>query len=175
MPRRFLNKLFPDHTIRKDKSFGIFGELIHDKNLWHMNRRSVAGAFAIGLFSAFIPIPFQMLLAAGLAIIFRCNLPISVALVWVTNPITMPPLFFLAYKVGTWLTNVHLGPFEFELSLNWLFTELRDRWRPFLVGCLFMGTLSGLLGYITTRIIWRLYVISFWKNRKLRKLRRLEK
>ncbi len=175
MPRRFLNKLFPDHIIRKDKSFGIFGEFIHDKNLWHMNKRSVAGACAIGLFTAFIPIPSQMLLAAGLAIIFRYNLPISVALVWVTNPITMPPLFFIAYKLGSWLTNVHLGPFEFELSLNWLFTELRDRWRPFLAGCLFMGTLSGLVGYITVRIIWRIYVVSFWKKRNLRNLRRLEK
>lgn len=175
MPRRFLSKFFPDHIIRDEMSFSIFGELIHDRNLWHMNRRSVAGAFAIGLFSAFIPIPFQMLLAAGLAIIFRCNLPISVALVWVTNPITMPPLFFLAYKIGAWLTNVHLGPFEFELSLHWLFTELRDRWRPFLAGCLFMGALTGSIGYIAARIIWRFYVVSFWKNRRLRKLRRLEK
>ena len=168
MPRRFLNKLFADHSIRDGKSFGIFGEFIHDGNLWHMNKRSVAGACSIGLFSAFIPIPFQMLLAAGLAIIFRFNLPISVALVWVTNPITMPPLFFLAYKVGTWLTDVHPGPFEFELSLNWLFTELRGRWRPFLAGCLFVGSLSGMVGYISARIFWRIHVISFWKNRKLR-------
>ena len=83
-----------------------------------MNRRSVSVACAIGLFCAFIPIPFQMILAAGLAIIVRCNLPIAVALVWITNPITMPPLFFLAYKMGAFLTDVHLGPFEFELSLN---------------------------------------------------------
>ncbi len=174
MPRRFLNKFFSNYNIRGEKSFSIFGALLHDDNLWHMNRRSVAGACALGLFSAFIPIPFQMLLAGGLAIIFRCNLPIAVALVWVTNPITMPPLFFLAYKVGTWLTDVHLGPFDFELSLNWMFTELHDRWRPFLAGCLFMGSLSAVLGYIAARVIWRIYVVSFWKNRKLRKRRNLQ-
>lgn len=175
MPRKLLKKFFPIHKIRKEKSLGIFGELLHDKNLWHMNRRSVSVACAIGLFCAFIPIPFQMLLAAGLAIIFRCNLPIAVALVWITNPITMPPLFFLAYKVGAFLTDVHLGSFNFELSLNWLFTELRERWQPFLAGCLFMGTISGLIGFISARVIWRIYVVTFWKKRSLRKLRRLEK
>ena len=174
MPRKFLKQFIPTQNIQKEKSLGIFGELLHDKNLWHLNRRSVSVACAIGLFCAFIPIPFQMLLAAGLAIIFRCNLPISVALVWITNPITMPPLFYFAYKVGTWLTNVHPGPFEFELSLNWLFTELRERWQPFLTGCLFMGTLSGLIGFIFVRVLWRLNVIIFWKSRKLRKQRRLE-
>ncbi len=175
MPRKFLNKLFSNLVIRDDQPFSIYGELVHDRNLWHMNRRSVANACAVGLFIAFIPLPFQMVLAAGLAIILRCNLPISVALVWVTNPITMPPLFFLAYKAGAWLTNVHLESFEFELSLNWLFTELRERWRPFLVGCLFLGTLSGLTGYTAVRIIWFVYVISFWKRRRLHRSRRSEK
>jgi len=169
MPRNFLKKFFSKNKFKEEKSFSIFGELIHDQNLWHMRRRSVAGACAIGLFCAFIPIPFQMILAAGLAIIFRCNLPISVALVWVTNPITMTPLFFLAYKVGTFLTDTHLSTFEFEPSLNWLFTELRERWKPFLVGCLFSGTLAGLFGFIVARILWRLRVISFWNKRKLRK------
>jgi len=168
MPRNFLQKFFSDLNIKEEKSFSIFGELIHDPNLWYMRRRSVAGACAIGLFCAFIPIPFQMVLAAGLAIIFRCNLPISVALVWVTNPITMTPLFFLAYKVGTFLTDNSLGPFEFEPSLNWLFTGLRERWKPFLIGCLFTGTVAGLFGFIVARILWRIRVISFWNKRKMR-------
>ena len=170
MPRRFLKNLLSKFDIKEEKSISVFGEFIHDPNLWHMRRRSVAGACAIGLFCAFIPIPFQMVLAAGLAIIFRCNLPISVVLVWVTNPITMPPLFFLAYKVGTFLTDSHLGPFEFELSLNWLFTELRERWKPFLIGCLFTGSVAGLFGFITARVLWRIRVVTYWKKRKLRKL-----
>ena len=169
MPRKFLKKYFSDKKLRDDKSFSIFGEFIHDQNLWHIHRRSVAGACAIGLFCAFIPLPFQMLIAAGFAIIFRCNLPISVALVWVTNPITMPPLFFLAYKIGVFLTDTHLGPFDFELSFHWLFTELHERWRPFLVGCFFTGTSAGLFGFIAARVLWRIRIVSFWNKRKLRK------
>ncbi len=175
MPRNFLKKFFANNKIRDEKSFSIFGEFIHDQNLWHMRRRSVAGACAIGLFCAFIPLPFQMLIAAGFAIIFRCNLPISVALVWITNPITMPPLFFLAYKVGTFLTETNLGSFEFELSFNWLFTELRERWRPFMMGCFFLGTSAGLFGFITARVLWRIRVITFWNKRKQRKFHKLKK
>jgi uncharacterized protein len=92
-----------------------------------------------------------------------------------TNPITMTPLFFLAYKFGAFLMNTHLSPFDFELSFNWLFTELRERWRPFMVGCLFLGTSAGLFGYIVTRILWRIRVVSFWNKRKLRKFRKLGK
>jgi len=176
MPRKLLSKLIPHHSIRNDESMGVFGELLHDHNLWHLNRRSVSVACAVGIFCAFLPVPFQMLIAGSLAIIFRCNLPISVVLVWITNPLTIPPLFYLSYKVGTWLTSSNLGPFEFELTLNWLFTELLGRWRPFLIGCLFMGTTCGLIGFLSARVLWRINVIMGWKKRnRLRKLRKLEK
>lgn len=82
------------------------GTLLHDPNLWHLNRHSVARAMAVGLFAAFIPIPLQMLLAAFLAISVRGNMPIAVSLVWLTNPITMPVVFFCTYMTGTWLMNI---------------------------------------------------------------------
>ncbi|MBA1330154.1 ATP-binding protein, partial [Candidatus Endoriftia persephone str. Guaymas] len=94
MPKHLIKRLTPDHEmIRNHRHLQCFGKLLHDANLWHLNRRSAAGAFAVGLFMAFIPVPFQMILAAGAAILFRVNLPLSVALVWVTNPITIPPIF----------------------------------------------------------------------------------
>lgn len=169
MPKKIFRKLFPQIDRFKDnQSLSIFGHASRDPNLWHINRRSVARAFAIGLFTAFVPIPGQMVIAAGLAIIFRANIPISVILVWVTNPITVPAIFYTAYKLGTILLDVHLEPFQFEFSLNWLFTGLQDRWQPFLVGCLCSGALAGALGYGFVQLYWRLYVSREWSNRKLR-------
>ena len=104
MPKKFIKRHAPDkEAIRDHKYMRIFGKLLYDPNLWHLNRRSVSGAFAVGLFWAFIPIPFQMVTAAATAIPARVNLPISVALVWITNPITMPPMFYSTYRVGTWI------------------------------------------------------------------------
>jgi uncharacterized protein (DUF2062 family) len=47
-----------------------------------------------------------MLLAALAAVLLRCNLPLSVALVWLTNPLTVPAIFFIAYQVGALIIDV---------------------------------------------------------------------
>ena len=95
MPKKFIRRFLPSHqSIKQNKALKIFGSVLHEPNLWHLNRRSAAGAFGIGLFFAFWPVPFQMWLSAGLAIPFRVNLPLSVATVWVTNPFTIPPIFY---------------------------------------------------------------------------------
>ena len=64
MPKKTIQLFLPDHKkIKENKTLSIFGDVLHDANLWHLNRRSARGAFAVGLFFAFIPVPFQMLLA----------------------------------------------------------------------------------------------------------------
>ncbi len=66
MAKKTIQRFLPDpNKIRHHKSLKIFGKLLQDANLWHLNRRSARGAFAVGLFFAFIPVPFQMVLAAA--------------------------------------------------------------------------------------------------------------
>ncbi|MCK4865210.1 MAG: DUF2062 domain-containing protein [Gammaproteobacteria bacterium] len=168
MPKKFIKRYMPDHEkIRKNKQLNkVFGTLLHDPNLLHLNRRSVSMAFFVGLFVAFVPLPSQMIMAAAIAILIRCNLPISVGLVWVSNPITMPPLFYFAYKVGAWILSTPEHEFVFELSWKWLGTELEAIWQPFLLGCTISGVVFGALGYITIRLLWRLHIINTIKERK---------
>jgi uncharacterized protein (DUF2062 family) len=161
MPRKFLKKFMPDpHKIKNNKTLSIFGNLLHSPNLWHMNRRSVAKAFLVGLFFAWWPVPFQMILAAGTSILVRSNLPISVGLVWITNPITMPFMFYLAYVVGTWIMGVPEMHFEMELSIEWLMNEMVVIWKPFLTGCFVLGVISSLAGYFGINLAWRYSVIK---------------
>ena len=171
MPKKLIKRLMPDHrVIREHKHLRFLGSLLHDPNLWHFNRRSASGAFAVGLFMAWVPVPFQMLLGAVGSIVFRVNLPLSVALVWVSNPLTMPPLFYFAYLVGTWiLGEPSSGHLVFELSYEWLQTELAAIWQPFLLGCFIMGVVSALLGYAMIRGLWRLHLVNHYKARKLRR------
>lgn len=146
----------------------MFGSLLNEPNLWHLNRRSAAGAFAVGLFCAFVPIPFQMVLAATLAILFRVNLPISVALVWITNPLTMAPIFYFAYRMGAWL----LGqPVQAELTLPTMeqfWNGLNSIWGPLLLGSFILSSVSAICGYLLIRGLWRLYVVRQWRNKRLR-------
>lgn len=171
MPKKFIKKYMPDHeAIRHHPHLNkVFGKLLHDPNLLHLNRRSVSSAFAVGLFMAFVPVPFQMLLAAAAAIIVRCNLPIAVGLVWISNPVTIPPMFYFCYLVGAAILGGEHEPFQFELTWKWLMEGLGAIWEPFLLGCAVVGIISALLGYFTIRLVWRLHIISLIKERKLRK------
>jgi uncharacterized protein (DUF2062 family) len=94
MPKSFFKRYLPDrHKISEIKALDFLGEKLHRPNLWHLNRRSVSRAFGIGLWAMWTPpLPWQQIIAAALAIYFDANLPIAVALVWITNPLTWGPL-----------------------------------------------------------------------------------
>ena len=167
MPKKTIKRLMPDHhTIKTNKHLQIFGDLLHNPNLWHLNRRSVAKAFAVGLFFAFIPVPFQMVLAAGLAIMVHANLPISVALVWITNPLTMPAIFYFCYIVGAWILEEPEQEFAFEASWQWFIESLSTIGPAFILGCGVSATLFAILGYLSIHGLWRHSVAKEWKKRK---------
>ena len=168
MPKKLIQRLIPNlHEIRQHQSISFLGRLLHDPNLWHLNRRSVSGALALGLFIAWIPFPSQMLLSAILSIFIRVNLPIAVIVVWISNPITMPPMFYFAYILGAKILGLPVLGFEFELSISWLLEILKEVWLPFLMGCVVMGLISSLLGFFAVRIYWRWHVIQVLKKRQL--------
>jgi uncharacterized protein (DUF2062 family) len=169
MPKHLIRKITPDHEkIRNHKHLKIFGALLHDANLWHLNRRSAAGAFGVGLFMAFVPLPSQMLLAAAAAIPLRVNLPLSVALVWITNPLTIPPMFYFAYWVGTLVLGQPPQSIEFELTWECLVEGLGGIWQPLLLGSFICSVISATVGYFGVRALWRLHVVNHIKRRRQR-------
>jgi len=169
MPKQFIKRYTPHHdTIRNHRHLQFFGRLLHDPNLWHLNRRSVSGAFAAGLFWSMVPMPFQMIPAAASAILFRVNMPISVALVWITNPFTMTPIYYFTYLVGVWLLDQKASVTEFELSSDWISQSLGLIWEPLLLGSLFVGTILSITGYTLMRLIWRWHVVKKHRQRNLR-------
>lgn len=175
MAKKWIQKWMPDRKkLVNHKHLRMFGRLLHDPNLWHLNRYSVSTAFSVGLFWAFVPVPFQMVFAAGFAILVRSNLPISIALVWLTNPLTMPPLFYFAYRIGAWVLGQQLQGFHFELSFAWLGAHLKVIGLPFFLGCFICGTTLAILGNVAIRIFWRITVSRTWKERKIRHKRNRE-
>lgn len=164
MPKKIIKKYLPNpEKIKAIKSLRFLGERLHEPNLWHLNRRSVSLAFAVGLFFAWVPTPTQMAMAAAGALYFSANLPISVALVWITNPITMPPLFYFAYRVGIWaLDKPH---FDIEFSVSAVFSSMADIGGPFLFGCFLVGLGCSALGYFMVQLYWRYFIVRQWNIR----------
>ena len=93
MPRKFLKRYLPTAAdVRANRSLNFLGARLHDPNLWHLNRRSVSIAAAVGGFCAFIPLPVQMPCAAIASLMLRCNMPLALALVWTSSD--DKPIFF---------------------------------------------------------------------------------
>ena len=170
MPRRFLQRYMPHpETLRRQRSLRFMSHLIGNPALWVLSRRSVANAFSVGLFSAMLPIPFQMVVAACGAWVARANLPLSVGLVWITNPLTMPLIFYGNYRLGAWLMNTPAREVPERLSTRWIAEQMADILPALAVGSVVSAIVLALLGNLMIRLIWRWHVSRSWKARHRRR------
>ncbi|MDP0588898.1 MAG: DUF2062 domain-containing protein [Candidatus Endonucleobacter bathymodioli] len=166
MVKKLIQRYLPDpKSIRDNHYLRFLGSALHTPNLWHLNRRSVASAFFIGIFCALLPIPFQMIVAASMAILFRCNLPVSVSLVWLTNPITIPAVFYFTYKIGCYILQVPVTESSLEFSLDGIGNELVRIWKPLYLGSIISGVVAGSFCYLFIRLYWRWNIIYNWRKR----------
>lgn len=167
MTKKFIQRWLPQPDADGNyPEFAYFKESLKQRELLRLTRRSVSKAVAIGIFVAFVPMPFQMLLAGGLALLFNANLIISLAGVWITNPITAPPIMYFCYKVGLWIMMRPASVFHFELSTHWLITEINRIYPPLLVGSLVVGTVLATIGYCAVLVSWRISVLRQWDHRR---------
>lgn len=179
MPRKYFRRFLPDHeAIRGNPYLRVFQPLLKHPNLWHLNRHSVAGGIAAGLFGGLIPGPFQMLTAAILAIIFRVNLPVAVVATLYTNPFTWGPLILAAYAIGSLVTGGNGVPAT-SLDFDWKTQAWQDflptfwSWllglgETFLIGNLILASTLAVIGYFSVQLAWRLYIRAYLRRRRAR-------
>ena len=133
---------------------------------------------AVGLFCGFIPFPLQMIAAALLSALFRVNLPAAVITTVYSNPLTIVPLYALAYHLGAWVSGgAHNGITQSQLIFpemhwnNWmgeLGNWLSTLGKPFLIGLPLLAVIFAVAGYVVVRLAWRVVVIMEWRARKRR-------
>ena len=169
MPHWIRNYLPTRDAIRRQESLGPVRKWLLEPELWRFHRRAVSGAVFIGLFCAFLPVPFQMVVAGLLAVFARCNVPIAVSLVWITNPFTFAPIFFFAYRLGAWLLDMPVANIHWEFSWSGIWATLATIGWPLLLGSLACGWVSGLTGVVVSRWLWRRHVVRRWKQRLARR------
>ena len=154
--------------LRKQKSLRFLGDMVFENNLWHFNRHSVSYAVLVGLFCCFLPIPFQMIPGIFLCMWLGANIPLAVALIWISNPITIPAMFYFTYRLGTLLMGHENKVDSVSLSWAWLSGQLATVWQPLLLGSLVAGITLGALGFISVRLYWRWRISRYWHQRRRR-------
>jgi len=134
-----------------------------------INRKSISKGIAIGLFIGFIPMPMQMLIVLAFTPFLKFNVPSAISMVWLSNPITMPFMYYMEYQTGNYLLNKK-GIENIELSLNWF----RDNWDnivlPLYIGTIPYSLLVPPLLYGIVNILW----ITSVKKEKSNKVKKLK-
>ncbi|MBN1865840.1 DUF2062 domain-containing protein [Candidatus Sumerlaeota bacterium] len=145
----------------------VFGEHLLRAHLWVHDRRAIAGGLALGLFVAFTPtFPAQMLLAALGAIYFRVNLPVALTACWVTNPLTLGPVYLASWRLGRFILEKGLA---IDGVLDVFFHAGRMRSIAKQSACLWTGSLvlasvAALLAYGAVWVFWAM--AARWTARK---------
>ena len=174
MPRRLFKKLNRQrHRLRSRWFMRPFEFTFGDAGYWSLHRRNVTRAVALGFLIAFVPPPIpHSLLAVLIAVIFRVNIPVTFAATFITNPFTMLPLFYAAYRSGCFvlglepLTSLPTGK---QFWYTWFHGPFLE---PFLLGCLLLGLLAATVGYIALGLFWHLSLVNkFFQRKRLRRLK----
>lgn len=184
MPRKLFRKFLPSHdSIRANRTIARLGPWLQHHNLWHLHRRSVAGGIAAGLFAGLIPgsNPVQFTAGALLAMVFRVNLPLAVLVTLYSNPFTIVPLYYIAFKIGQLVllqSGGELPPIAFGLEgkgiTEWIpaaFHWLMSVGKPLAIGLPLLALLLALVGYFAVDWAWRLYVRCAWQSRRRQRAR----
>lgn len=166
MPRRFFRRVSRSY-LRKERPWYLkpFAALFEHPTFLSVSRRSVAGAIWVGLFIGLLPLPGQTILGALLALLFRVNVPIAAVTTWVTNPVTIGPIFYFTYNLGRLILDIPPQLFEIELSWDWVSTNFIAIGKPLLLGSFISATLVASTGYVVVSVLWRLMVAARFKRR----------
>lgn len=167
MLRRLLKKILPKpHHIERHRLLRVFGDRLMDPRLWAVHRRAVTGAFGAGMAICFIPFPVHSLVAGVLALTLRLNVPAIYGTIFlVNNPLTMVPIYYSAYRVGSLLLGAPAHHFAFQLSWHWLEYGLGPLWAPFLLGCAVCSLAAGIAGWCAFEFVWRWEVMRRYRAR----------
>jgi uncharacterized protein (DUF2062 family) len=170
--RRWLKRITPErHVLEKLWCLKPFAAVLRDRGCWKFTRPSVVRAFSLGLLIAFIPptpLPVHLTLCALFGILFRLNLPVLFATVFLSNPLTWVPQVFGSLWVGAKLMGTDLTPLAHQITPRNAWSELGQLWPPLLLGALVLGLAAAGLGYVLAQGVWRARVILHLRRRRSR-------
>jgi uncharacterized protein len=171
---RFKSALPTRESIAANRWTRPFAKHLLRPDLWHFNRRSVPRAVAVGLLIAPIVPVAHTVVAALAAVPTRANIVIAAAITWLINPLTIPPFYYAAYKIGAALLKLdsmspvpnvtHAATGQATHWAEWLVAKSG----PLALGTLVMSVVIAAVGYLLSSFVWKLYIARKWRRRHRR-------
>ena len=117
--KRLLRPLPRRATIHRYPGLGWFAKFARRRAyLWSFRTSAVIPALWAGNILAFLPLyGIQLALACGLALVLRANLPVLIGLQFLTNPVTVAPVYFVCFQFGHLFLKL-LGVETFQLNIH---------------------------------------------------------
>src|SRR6478672_12362986 len=163
-------------TVHRYRLLRPFAPHLSHSSLWRMTRRSVPRGVALGLFVAVIIPVMHTAIAALLAIPARANVAVAAVFTLVVNPLTIPPIYYAAYRIGSWELH-HDAPLvnpaaaeRFSSELSRLLFWIHQASGPIAIGVLTIAVGSAIVGYLASAFVWRAWLGS--RSRARRQARR---
>jgi len=134
---------------------------------FNINRKMITRGVAIGLFWGFVPMPMQMLAVVATTPFLRFNVAIAIVMVWLSNPFTMPPMYYMEYLTGNFILGRE-GIANIELTMEWFSANIGDIFIPLYVGTAFYSIVVSTIVYFALNWLW-IHSVRTEKNEKKKK------
>ena len=170
----WLRKHLPTReNIHRHRLLRPFARQLSQPALWRLHRRSVPRAVALGLGVGIIIPVMHTIIAAILAIPLRANVAVAAAFTLVVNPLTIPPIYYAAYRIGSWelhhdatLVNPATAA-RVSGELGRFLFWIHEASGPIALGVLTIAALAAAAGYVVSSLIWRWWLGSKWRQRRV--------
>ncbi|MCC7258452.1 MAG: DUF2062 domain-containing protein [Gammaproteobacteria bacterium] len=170
MPRHHLRRISRQYRQNHASAWYLrpFAALLRHPMYFAMNRRSVTGALAIGLFISLLPVPGHTPIAVIVALLAGVNLGVAALAAWINTPLTLLPVFYGEYRLGAWLLGMAPQPWPDAVTWEWLRTQVGLLWRPLFLGAGVTATVTTALVYVLANAAWRWAAARRLKRRRAR-------
>lgn len=177
-----LRRLMPEHAaVANSRWLRWLGPSVLHPRLFHLSRRGVALGAAIGVFFAFLTPIAQIPASAAVCVLLRANVPAAIVGTLVNTPPTFGPVYYGAWKVGSWVLaeptdEAHAPKALTQPAPSDEASDDRSWWeralaalqrvgKPLLLGSLIFAVVCGSLAYLLCNGVWH------WRVRSKRRRR----
>lgn len=137
------------------------------RSLWTLTRNTVSRGVAVGFFFAILTPVAQFAFALVAALVLRAHPIVAVASTLITNPFTLPFIYYYAYQIGAALTGRDVSGMDVSVSqeaarhalevTGWIPT-LMDWFQsvgwPLIVGVVTLAVTLAVAGYLLVQVAW---------------------